>query len=139
MTMTRNAPSNIRGNAVSPSRSTGNARTGGGLKKSADFTLYVTVEENGEKVNKRLTGMFFDKAGPKGKQYSGSDKESGVKYKLFSNEDGTFALYARQGDEEKGSKLCMLSERDAKSGIKYHSGKSEGGEYYSLFRNLPKK
>jgi hypothetical protein len=137
MSMTRNAPTNIRGNAVSSSRPVSKPGTGG--KKSADFTLYVTVEENGEKVNKRLTGMFFDKAGPKGKQYSGSDKESGVKYKLFANEDGTFALYARQGDEEKGSKLCMLSERDAKSGLKYHSGKSEGGEYYSLFRNLPKR
>lgn len=138
MSMTRNAPTNIRGNAVR----TGNGpstNVKGGSRASADFTLYVTVEENGEKVNKRLTGMFFDKAGPKGKQYSGSDKESGVKYKLFSNEDGTFALYARQDGEEKGSKLCMLSERDAKSGIKYHSGKSEVGEYYSLFRNLPKK
>jgi len=138
MSMTRNAPTNIRGNAVRTGNSPStNAK--GGSRASADFTLYVTVEENGEKVNKRLTGMFFDKAGPKGKQYSGSDKESGVKYKLFSNEDGTFALYARQDGEEKGSKLCMLSERDAKSGIKYHSGKSEVGEYYSLFRNLPKK
>ena len=95
MSMTR-APSNIRGNAVSTPRSTGG-------KKSADFTLYVTIDDNGEKVNKRLTGMFFDKAGPKGKQYSGSDRESGVKYKLFANEDGTFALYARQENEEKGS------------------------------------
>ena len=136
MSMTRNAPSNIRGTAVSTSKPV--AKTGGG-KKSADFTLYVTVEENGEKLNKRLTGMFFDKAGPKGKQYSGSDKESGVKYKLFANEDGTLALYARQDGEEKGSKVCVLAERDAKSGIKYHSGKSEAGEYYSLFRNLPKR
>jgi len=134
MSMTRNAPTNIRGSAVS-------SRQAGG-RKSADFTLYVTVtdSETGEKENKRLTGMFFDKAGPKGKQYSGSDKESGVKYKLFSNEDGTFALYARQGNEERGSKLCMLSEREAKSsGLKYHSGKSEGGEYYSLFKNLPRR
>lgn len=136
MSMTRNAPTNIRGNAV---RTNTNSTVKGGSRASADFTLYVTVDENGEKVNKRLTGMFFDKAGPKGKQYSGSDKESGVKYKLFANEDGTFALYGRQDGEEKGSKICMLAERDAKSGIKYHSGKSEGGEYYSLFRNLPKK
>lgn len=136
MSMTRNAPTNIRGNAVRTGNSTA---VKGGSRASADFTLYVTVEENGEKVNKRLTGMFFDKAGPKGKQYSGSDKESGVKYKLFANEDGTFALYGRQDGEEKGSRICMLAERDAKSGIKYHSGKSEGGEYYSLFRNLPKK
>lgn len=131
MSMTRNAPTNIRGNAVSSVRSGG--------RKSADFTLYVNIEENGEKTNKRLTGMFFDKTGPKGKQYSGSDKESGVKYKLFANEDGTFALYARQGDEERGSKLCLLAEREAKSGLKYHSGKAEGGEYYSLFRNQPRK
>jgi hypothetical protein len=137
MSMTRNAPSNIRGSAVSNSKPVSKS---GGVRKSADFSLYVTVEENGEKANKRLTGMFFDKAGPKGKQYSGSDKESGVKYKLFANEDGTFALYARQGGEEKGTRICMLSEREAKnSGLKYHSGKSEGGEYYSLFRNTPNR
>lgn len=130
MSMTRNAPSNVR--------STNNAARGG-ARKSADFTLYVTVDDNGNKENKRLTGMFFDKVGAKGKQYSGSDRESGVKYKLFANEDGTFALYARQGDEERGTRICMLAEREAKSGIKYHTGKSDGGEYYSLFRNLPKK
>ena len=131
MSMTRNAPSNVRSNVNSSAR--------GGARKSADFTLYVTVDNNGEKENKRLTGMFFDKIGTKGKQYSGSDKESGVKYKLFANEDGTFALYARQDSEERGTRICMLAEREAKSGIKYHTGKSDGGEYYSLFRNLPKK
>jgi len=139
MSMTRNAPTNIRGNAVRTNNGPSVGPRSGG-KKSADFTLYVSVTvDGGERENKRLTGMFFDKAGPKGKQYSGSDKESGVKYKLFANEDGTFALYARQEGEEKGSKLCLLSERDAKSGLKYHTGKSESGEYYSLFRNLPKK
>lgn len=131
MSMTR-TPNNIRGNAVSNARNTNS-------RKSADFTLYVNVEDNGEKINKRLTGMFFDKTGPKGKQYSGSDKEAGVKYKLFANEDGTFALYARRGDEERGTRICMLSEREAKSGLKYHTGKSDGGEYYSLFRNVPRK